>query len=110
MSKKRMPEHVAEAVIERSGGKCEAMGTFFCDGPAQQLHHRRMRSQGGKHTVQNLLALCASCHSWVHRHPKESYRLGWLVRSVKDPLEVPVQYRGLTSHLDAEGGVTWVGN
>ena len=107
MSKKRMPEHVAEAVIERSGGKCEAMNFPICVGRAEQLHHRQLRSQGGEHTVVNLIAVCSPCHSRFHREVAEAQSQGWIVRSTREPADVPMKYRGLTSLLDAEGGVTW---
>ena len=107
MSKKRMPEHVAEAVIERSGGRCEAQNFPYCTGQAEQLHHRQLRSQGGEHTVENIIAVCAADHSRFHREVAEAQSQGWIVRSTHDPAEVPMKYRGMTSLLDAEGGVTW---
>jgi hypothetical protein len=70
----------AEEVRRRSRGRCEARiadvcTTYAADGP----HHRRMRSQGGPDTVENLLDLCPPCHRWVHAHPRISYEAGWLL-------------------------------
>lgn len=35
---------------------------------ATVTHHRRLRSQGGKDTLRNLIALCDACHKWAHDH------------------------------------------
>lgn len=99
-----MPEAVYQAVMERSGGVCEAMIFPVCTGQVGHWHHRLMRSQGGKHEVHNGLALCSACHAWIHAHPEQSYKLGWLVKMSYEPLDVPVSRRGRVVHLDAEGG------
>lgn len=72
-----IPEHVATAVRRRSGWECERAGCFS---KASHLHHRLMRSQGGAHTVENLLHVCPPCHRYIHDHPEESYEKGWLIR------------------------------
>lgn len=107
MSKKRMPEHIAEAVIDRSGGHCEASNFPTCTGHAEHLHHRQLRSQGGGHTVENLIAVCSSCHTWFHREVKVAQSQGWIVRSVHDPSEVPMKYRGRPAVLAADGGLEY---
>jgi hypothetical protein len=68
------------AVAARSGGKCEAAAAASCRRRGSQLHHRLMRSQGGKHTVENLLDVCATCHAHIHAHPEQAYERGWLLR------------------------------
>jgi WhiB family redox-sensing transcriptional regulator len=60
---------------------CEA-ATNVCRGRASQLHHRKMRSHGGTNDPENLLAVCAWCHDYIHSHPAESYEAGWLIRGV----------------------------
>jgi len=68
---------VRVVVMERAGARCERCG---CAGPLD-MHHRRMRSQGGAHTAQNLAALCSGpdgCHDAVHRGAADSDR--WIVR------------------------------
>lgn len=103
MSKKRMPQAVAEKVLARSGGNCEAMVPFAgCTMQTHHLHHRKI--SGREHRVENLLALCHRCHDWVHGHPEESYRLGLLVKMNYDPAEVTVARRGRVVQLDGEGG------
>lgn len=104
MSKKKMPQDVYETVMERSGGACEAMIFPACTGQPVHWHHRKMRSQGGGHEIQNGLAICDICHRHIHNNPAESYRLGFLVKSMKDPGEVTVARRGRIVLLDSEGG------
>jgi len=75
-----MPKAVVDAVKTRANGVCEAK-TSQCVGRVDHLHHRVLRSQGGKHTVENLLAVCMSCHSFIHHHPQLSVENGWIVKS-----------------------------
>jgi len=77
----RIPTDAVDAVLRRSGGRCEARATPGCSGRWEHLHHRRLRSQGGGHDAANLLAVCHFCHRWIHDHPAESYARGWLVRA-----------------------------
>lgn len=55
------------------------------------------------------MLLCGSgttgCHGWVHGHPAEAYRLGWLVHSWHDPASVPLPGMGGrgAALLDLEG-------
>lgn len=58
---------------------CEA-GSRVCVGRADHNHHKRMRSQGGGDELSNLLTVCAPCHRYIHAHPAESYKNGWLLR------------------------------
>lgn len=103
--KKPMPPHIYEAVMERSGGHCEAMIPTVCTGRPEHWHHRRLRSQGGKHEVVNGLAVCTACHEYFHRNPEQSYERGWLVKSVHEPSEMPVEYQGMPSILTESGEV-----
>lgn len=82
-----------------------------CGRVGGNIHHRRMRSQSPKdkvHNIENLIVLCGSgttgCHGWVHAHPDESYRNGWLVMSVFDPADMPVRYYdGFFYYLNERG-------
>lgn len=83
-----IPPKVINAVRERSGGLCEAQ-TPWCKGVATQLHHIGGRGPG-KDAPDNLLHVCGgmdACHpGYIHSHPEESYRRGWMVKRLSvDP-------------------------
>lgn len=80
-----VPASVRRAVHARSGGCCEV-----CGGRAEHIHHRRLRSQGGRHELVNLLDVCFACHAAIHANPERSYALGLLVHGWCDPADVPV--------------------
>lgn len=81
-----IPAGVVSAVKRRSNGICEACA----DGRAEHIHHRKLRSQGGKHLVDNLLHACSECHRTIHDNPAESYDRGLLVHSWDEPDSVDV--------------------
>lgn len=83
-----IPDEVKAEVRARSRGRCEIEHPD-CSGYAAHYHHRQLRSQGGPHTAENLIHLCATMHRRIHGHPEASYRLGWLVRQGADPLTTP---------------------
>lgn len=63
-------------VLARDGHVCAR-----CRDPRSKpldLHHRLARSQGGKHTVANLVALCRACHVSVTEHAAKDWRK-WVV-------------------------------
>ena len=102
--KNRVPTEVAEVVNERAGGICEIMNPDAqCTGCREQLHHRKLRSQGGEHTVENLVGICHRCHYWLHNHPAIAYENGWLVKGAKDPALIPFRLRGVLSFLRKDG-------
>lgn len=83
-----IPPKVRAAVNERAGGRCEGCGKIA----PLELHHRKFRSRGGKHTVDNLVALCGwgnhtGCHGLAHSaDPPE----GWSIPSgIADPATTP---------------------
>lgn len=71
---------VRAAVIARALGCCEVQAPG-CDGRGTMFHHRLPRSHGGRHTVENGLWCCSSCHAHIHGHPALSYQEGWLLRT-----------------------------
>lgn len=82
-SRRRRDDGLADArrdVFARAAGRCEARWEV-CTGVAVHAHHRLRRSQGGQHTAENLLAVCAACHEAIHRNPARAIDLGHLLRS-----------------------------
>lgn len=82
-TRRKKDEGLAEArqqTFARSLGRCEARWDG-CTQAAEHAHHRLRRSQGGKHTPDNLLAVCSHCHEQIHRNPERAYDLGHLLRS-----------------------------
>jgi len=68
-------------------------------------HHRKLRSQGGQDTPDNLLAVCRRSHDAIHRSPVTARAFGRLVASWQDPLWEPVRlWDGRLVLLTAEGG------
>ncbi|WP_136043328.1 HNH endonuclease [Microbacterium sp. K22] len=81
-----IPAKVRTAVHERAKGRCEGCGRIA----PLELHHRKYRSRGGKHTASNLVALCGwgnhtGCHGRAHGpNPPQ----GWSLPSGRcDPAE-----------------------
>ena len=50
-------------VLQRDVWKCQ----FCCSFEDLQIHHQKFRSHGGDDSEQNLITLCANCHSRVHQ-------------------------------------------
>jgi hypothetical protein len=53
-------------------------------------HHRKLRSQGGDDSPENILLVSPELHTFIHANPGLSYARGWLVKSWQEPSEVPV--------------------
>ena len=81
-----IPPSVRKAVRVRSGGWCEC----GCGRPAEHVHHRKLRSQGGRHELVNLLHLSFYCHDEAHRNRSRAEALGLIVPAWADPADVPV--------------------
>jgi len=58
--RKAFPKSVRMAVLERSGGSCEAYG---CDKPGREFDHIKPVYMGGQSTLENCQLLCAECHA-----------------------------------------------
>lgn len=96
---------------ERAHDCCEMCGLHG----ATNAHHRRNQSQGGHDRLSNLLLLCGSgttgCHGFVTTEPAIAKRMGWTVRPISEPADIPVWrfdrtlgYRVLVK-LDDEGNI-----
>jgi len=67
---------VRPVVLARAGNRCERCGRAG----KLDLHHRKMRSQGGTHHASNLAVLCAGpsgCHAQIHAGSADAAR--WIV-------------------------------
>jgi hypothetical protein len=83
---------VVEIVAQRAGNYCEA-----CGGLAQEsmaLHHRKLKSRGGKDTPSNLIKVHHSCHNLgthsIHSNPAWATDKGFMVSSWQDPDKTPM--------------------
>ena len=86
----KIPKKLRTAAYERAGGLCDCCGEWM-DPETFDAHHRQLRSRGGKHTIENLVALKHEHHMWVHQHPAESTDRGLMVPSWADPVDTPVR-------------------
>jgi hypothetical protein len=85
-----IPQRSRDLVKTRARFRCEICGS---PAPTGAWHHRRSRSVVDEHTHHpcNGIWLCNSDHTWVHRHPTQARRKGWIVsRYVDEPGAIPV--------------------
>lgn len=84
-----MKQSVVEVVKARAAGYCEKCGGR--EEASMALHHRKLKSRGGKDEVANLLWLHHGCHNLrtgsVHHEPELATEMGWMVPSYADPAE-----------------------
>lgn len=97
-----IPARVRKIVLERAGDVCEGCGHPV----ANNLHHRKYRSRGGKHVASNLVLLCGSgttgCHARAHSANPPA---GWSVNSWGNPTLIPFESFWGPVWLDDHGGV-----
>jgi len=55
-------ERLREQVLRRDGWRCQCCGTRS----NLEVHHKEFRGQGGDDSEENLITLCAGCHSLFH--------------------------------------------
>ena len=68
-------------VMERAKGRCEAAVVGVCRGEAVHAHHVWPSGRGGPDVVENLIAVCAPCHDWIHNGDPELARIYGFLRS-----------------------------
>ena len=68
-------------IAGRSHGRCEVACAPHCTGRAEHAHHVIPRGRGGHDGAENLVAVCAPCHAWIHSFPREARESGWLKSS-----------------------------
>lgn len=93
-SKATLRLRTKKLVSPRSGGDCE-IRTPWCLGRATNLSHRLAEGQGGQWSAVNCLDSCghgnaSGCHGYLHQHPAEARRFGWMVDFSADPAAVEV--------------------
>ena len=57
-------DNLRQQILRRDGWRCQSCGTMS----NLEVHHREFRSHSGADTEENLITLCAACHSRLHRH------------------------------------------
>jgi 5-methylcytosine-specific restriction endonuclease McrA len=50
-------------VLRRDGWRCQSCGTMR----NLEIHHKEFRSHSGDDSEQNLITLCNTCHTAIHR-------------------------------------------
>ena len=98
-------------VWARARGYCEKCGGQLPDSWA--LHHRKLRSRGGKDEISNLLALHHECHNLgtdsVHANPSMATDKGFMVPSWEEPSEYPlILPDGSVVKLTPEGNYQYI--
>ena len=56
-------ENLRQEVLRRDSWRCQSCGTMS----NLEVHHKEFRSQAGDDSELNLITLCSTCHSDVHR-------------------------------------------
>jgi hypothetical protein len=100
-----LPTRVREAVVARDQFQCVCCGRDVVLAFAE-VHHRRLRSQGGGDGQFNLVTLSRECHAEWHGHPLLARRHGIIVPSWAHPVDVPVLHHALGWALPCVDG--WV--
>ena len=100
-----------EVVYARCQGYCEKCGNRLPESWA--LHHRKLKSRGGKDEASNLVALHHGCHNLdtdsVHLNPPWAHQLGLMVGSWQEPCECPVMIPDKSKvMLDNEGNYKYL--
>lgn len=87
-----IPKQTVELVIARAAGYCEVCGLPGSESMA--LHHRKLKSRGGKDTAANLIWIHHACHNLgtdsIHLNPAKAEQKGYMVGSWADPEETPI--------------------
>jgi len=55
-------ENMRQQILRRDGWRCQSCGTMS----NLEVHHREFRSHSGADSEENLITLCAACHSSMH--------------------------------------------
>lgn len=69
-------------------GNCEVTGQYGF----LEAHHRKMRSQGGDDSPENIIRISGELHRYIHANPNWAYNRGLLVKSWQDPAKVEITW------------------
>ena len=87
-----MDKKIVAIVLDRAKGYCEKCGEA---GEDMALHHRKLKSRGGKDSVANLMVVHHKCHNLgtgsIHMNPANATVAGWMVPSWADPEDYPIR-------------------
>lgn len=105
----KMNKQIAQLALDRAKNYCEKCGGVGRDDLA--LHHRKLKSRGGKDEVANLMVVHHKCHNMgtdsIHANPDVATRNGWMVPSWSDPAIYPITLPdGLIVRFDNLGSWT----
>jgi len=56
-------ERLRQQVLRRDGWRCQGCGSSS----NLEIHHQKFRSQAGDDSEENLITVCAGCHSLAHQ-------------------------------------------
>jgi len=56
-------ERLRQQILRRDAWRCQYCGTMS----NLEVHHRKFRSHSGSDFEENLITLCAACHTRMHR-------------------------------------------
>lgn len=110
-----MDKQIAKTVLERANGYCERCGKVA----DLALHHRKLKSRGGKDEISNLVAVCHNCHNLgsdsIHLNPQIATLKGWMVPTYATPEDFPlhladgniVRLDNQGNYIQIEGEQTW---
>jgi hypothetical protein len=83
---------IVALVEERASWYCEVCGKVATESMA--LHHRKLKSRGGKDSASNLIRVHHSCHNMstgsIHANPAWAEDKGFMVPSWQEPHEYPM--------------------
>jgi hypothetical protein len=103
---KQIPQTARTLVAQRETQRCAR-----CASNGSQWHHRRSRRvvQQHRHCPCNGVWLCHVCHRYLHHHPEEARRQGFIVPGYEpEPGVLPVRtWWGWRYHL-CDGQIEWV--
>ena len=92
MMKMTIDAKIVALVVESAQGYCEVCGRP--EQPTMALHHRKLKSRGGKDSASNLMRVHHSCHNMstgsIHANPTWAEDKGFMVASWQEPDVAPL--------------------